>query len=1175
VVSFGFGGKLVTSFPSFSGRGGSALPSSVRLEPLSSLFEAQPFVQKLTSFPGPLASGVSITTRKQDQARHAELENIVQNLADKALYAPVPSDSPLAREQQQHPQLKEELRSNYRTGKRLMYLLLLELLRHSSAGGAGIHRASNPSSLNTAPQDPTAAVAGPGVEEAMVRYLVQLDGGSGGPAAATGLAGPDGGLAAATAAGTTQQWLDNTASSLAAVVPSPVRTITAGGADAASDGSKNNDGLLVALQRLLLQGKRKEACSLAVAHRLWSHALLLASFDMATYHSVVGAFAAQSFEDGAPLQSLYLLFAQQPNLLFRGVAGPDGRGMDGVEVPGPRTPSFSAANTPPLMKHWRSNLAVMLANPTPNDKQVLTTLGDTLWQNYHLPQAAHLVYLLAGHALGPELPGQQGLHALPLGRILLLGSDHRAHTRTFVTPAACQRTEILEYTRQMAANSPAAATTGAAAFGGLSPGFQMFKLVYAYHLAELGLSARALAYCEALGAIVNATAAKGAGNVGGKGAPGAPSALVYPSAFLSALENLESRLREHLNAKSGPGLGKRLTNKLFNWIVGDSDKPVGATTNVEPSSANMALMQAPPPASGSLQRSASTSVLRHQSNTMPSPMQHAQGLHPSPHQQNQPQHSYHQSAQLHTSASDANLSARGGGGHGVMPLQPSPQQQLQQLSPQQQPQHPTPSPPKHTRSVTEPQAGSLSSKKSDGAPSGSPKEGEDGAPAKTGLFGRVLGGIWGAGKKKVREADLTSKTSFEFDEALGKWVCRGPDGVIQEEEEEKPVAPPVISDEMKARFASMAGSSPAAAAAAGGGGAGGGPPLPSPGAAADGPTPSPGPGPGLPSMPGMPPPPSMFGASRGAAGAKSRYALADNSYASDESSAAVAPTPSLAALLPTPGLGAPMPSALTPGGQQPAFKVFRPAVPAPMPPVEGEGAQQQQQQPQQVQQPQQSPQQHGPPSGPSPHQPQRSVSGGVAPPAGPHAPMPPAHLYPSHPPGPQAHQQQQQQQMPPAPLSAGSSPALPPGANRGGGPPQPWNAHAAAPPPGHHPPHHPPPYGGDLRAQSTPPMRPGGAGQHHQHHHPSSHFMPSAAHMHPPPPMQSPYGAAAPPPFVPYGAGVPQQQPAPRMMPPPSGPYPPPQQQQAGFPARAPMQPPPQSQHPPMPGSYRPPPPMY
>jgi hypothetical protein len=118
-----------------------------------------------------------------------------------------------------------------------------------------------------------------------------------------------------------------------------------------------------------------------------------------------------------------------------------------------------------VLKHYRQNLAMIIAHPTPHDHTVLTHLGDAL---YTLGQceAAQLCYLFAHHspdalpvtldgagawwggvgmqlnaaAAGGAGAGAQGQgQATATGaagpRVVLIGADHRRAPRTFFSAA--------------------------------------------------------------------------------------------------------------------------------------------------------------------------------------------------------------------------------------------------------------------------------------------------------------------------------------------------------------------------------------------------------------------------------------------------------------------------------------------------------------------------------------------------------------------------------------------------------------------------------------------------------------------------------------------------------------------------------------------------------------------
>ena len=167
------------------------------------------------------------------------------------------------------------------------------------------------------------------------------------------------------------------------------------------------------LEALLLVGERDAACEHAMASGLWADALLLSShMDAETWRAVMVRFASQNLAPGSPLRTLYSLFAGAGTAVFdedAPAAAPDWRG------------GAAAAAPPPggaLGARWRSNLAMMLANPTAGDTEVIARLGDQLKVS-HGAVAAHCCYMLA------ELP----LEIAPdssSARLELLGADRRA-----------------------------------------------------------------------------------------------------------------------------------------------------------------------------------------------------------------------------------------------------------------------------------------------------------------------------------------------------------------------------------------------------------------------------------------------------------------------------------------------------------------------------------------------------------------------------------------------------------------------------------------------------------------------------------------------------------------------------------------------------------------------------
>lgn len=167
--------------------------------------------------------------------------------------------------------------------------------------------------------------------------------------------------------------------------------------------------------------------------------------------------------------------------------------------------------------------------------------------------AAQLCYVLAGvppsffDVTQAQAQAQTPHYHTQGPRYCLLGVDHTIAPRTYATALTIQRTEVLEWARVAAASSgqsPHASAAAAAAGGqegGVLPGglllpLQPYKLVYAHMLAEYGRIPEALAYCQALEAVL------GTGGGGGKGVAGARGLPPSFALMSKGVEELKERL---------------------------------------------------------------------------------------------------------------------------------------------------------------------------------------------------------------------------------------------------------------------------------------------------------------------------------------------------------------------------------------------------------------------------------------------------------------------------------------------------------------------------------------------------------------------------------------------------------------------------------------------------------
>ncbi|XP_054069193.1 protein transport protein Sec16B isoform X2 [Rissa tridactyla] len=205
--------------------------------------------------------------------------------------------------------------------------------------------------------------------------------------------------------------------------------------------------------KLLYYGRKKDALVWAMRNHLWGHALFLSSkMDPRTYSWVLTGFTS-TLATNDPLQTLFQL-------------------MSG------RIPQAALCCGDATWGDWRPHLAVMLSNKVGDmelNHRAIVTMGDTL-AGKGAVEAAHFCYLMA------DIPF--GYFGVKADRMALLGSSHRQAFAQFARTEVIQRMEIFEYCQQL--RQPKSF---------LLP-FQVYKLLYASRLADYGLPAQALQYCE-------------------------------------------------------------------------------------------------------------------------------------------------------------------------------------------------------------------------------------------------------------------------------------------------------------------------------------------------------------------------------------------------------------------------------------------------------------------------------------------------------------------------------------------------------------------------------------------------------------------------------------------------------------------------------------------------------
>lgn len=290
---------------------------------------------------------------------------------------------------------------------------------------------------------------------------------------------------------------------------------------------------LFQLEKLLMDGNIEDATQFAMQARLWAHAMLLSvMIDKITYQKVVTAFAQSSFPDGSPLRTLYMMFADRGDLLFHASAVSMDQHGNTFTSHSRQQQQSQQQQISKLCDNWEENLCMVITNRTATSGKVIEKLGDSLNKEQGV-EAAHLCYLIGNYCC--QLDFSQ--------RLSLVGGDYRRDKR--VTASAIQRTEIYEFCKQKLSPQPY-----------LMPQLATFKLVYAFWLAEIGFTTRAMQYAEYLSSVYQQT--KNIAN--------------YSAHFIYQLQVLKHRIQEaqkwNIGEKKGSSLSSgSASGGVTGWIA--------------------------------------------------------------------------------------------------------------------------------------------------------------------------------------------------------------------------------------------------------------------------------------------------------------------------------------------------------------------------------------------------------------------------------------------------------------------------------------------------------------------------------------------------------------------------------------------------------------------------------
>ncbi|KAN0061669.1 hypothetical protein ACQY0O_005660 [Thecaphora frezii] len=269
-------------------------------------------------------------------------------------------------------------------------------------------------------------------------------------------------------------------------------------------------GFLETVQSLLLRGERREAVQLAVEQKMWAHAMTIAScVDKECWRSVVSRFiehelsatgASDGGADGLPpvqpsatggpdLQTLrvaYNVFSGQDPVSVFDLFRPKRQILAGAAQGAEPVLAAGGGGTNAPLPDWKGSVAVVFTNKSANDSAALTAIGDGL-AVHGLVEAAHFCYVLA-----PATSPFGGADTAAV-RMTLLGCENPTTSSRYLHDLdGIILSEILEF-----AQSLAPIAKGQEPFSGI-PHLQAYRLIHAYRLAELGDLQRAQKYCEAI-----------------------------------------------------------------------------------------------------------------------------------------------------------------------------------------------------------------------------------------------------------------------------------------------------------------------------------------------------------------------------------------------------------------------------------------------------------------------------------------------------------------------------------------------------------------------------------------------------------------------------------------------------------------------------------------------------
>ncbi|KAI2936548.1 hypothetical protein CBS63078_1059 [Aspergillus niger] len=266
---------------------------------------------------------------------------------------------------------------------------------------------------------------------------------------------------------------------------------TAQSLDAPSRPDAADPQAVESIRNNLLVGEREKAVWGAVDHRLWGHAMIIAStMDKSVWKQVVQEFVRREVRSASgnteSLAALYEIFAGNVEESVDELVPPSARA--GLQMVSKVDGHGTSKNALDGLDSWRDTLGLVLSNRSSEDYQALLALGRLL-QSYGRTEAAHICFIFSRAAVFGGVDD-------PQASVVLLGADHQ-----HLSLAALQDedsillTEAYEYATSVLSASPKPPL----------PHLLAFKLVYAWSLADQGRKSEAQQYCDAIAATLKAT----------------------------------------------------------------------------------------------------------------------------------------------------------------------------------------------------------------------------------------------------------------------------------------------------------------------------------------------------------------------------------------------------------------------------------------------------------------------------------------------------------------------------------------------------------------------------------------------------------------------------------------------------------------------------------------------